>query len=218
MKACLFDLDGVLVDTAKYHYAAWKRLASGLGFCFSESDNERMKGVSRMNSLEILLEVGGFSNLSMEEKWAFATKKNSWYVEYVSQMTPNELLPGVLDFLHEVKAADVKIALVSSSKNSAIVLQRTGISALFDAIIDGNKITHAKPHPEVFLLGAEETGVQPSECVVFEDAAVGIEAAINAGMKSVGVGRPDTLYRSNIVIPNFLNTTWDMIQEKLCAN
>ena len=215
ISACLFDLDGVLVDTAKYHYLAWKRLANQLGFFFSEADNERLKGVSRMDSLQILLEVGGLTHFSSNEKWAMANRKNGWYVEFISRMTPKEILPGALDFLHQVKEAGLKIALGSASKNSTTILQRVGITSLFDAIIDGNKITHAKPHPQVFLIGAEELHVPPSQCLVFEDAAAGIEAAIAAGIKCVGVGNPSILCRANLVIPGFQNLTWESLQREL---
>ena len=214
--ACIFDLDGVLVDTAKYHYLAWKRLAEELGFYFSEADNERLKGVSRMASLDILLEVGGITKLSAQDKLAMADRKNSWYVEYISKMTPEEVLPGALDFLQQVKAAGVKIALGSASKNAGMILQRTNIAPFFDVVIDGSKVSNAKPDPEIFLLGARELGVPPSECIVFEDAAAGIEAAIRAGMKCVGVGKPAILHRATIVIPGFDGITWNklMVQGK----
>jgi len=201
--ACIFDLDGVLVDTAKYHYLAWKRLAEELGFFFSEANNERLKGVSRMASLDILLEVGGITHLSAQDKLTMADRKNRWYVEYISKMTPDEVLPGALDFLQQLKAAGIKIALGSASKNAGMILQRANIAAFFDVVIDGNKISKAKPDPEVFLLGARELGVHPSACIVFEDAVAGIEAAIRAGMKCVGVGDPAILHRATIVIPGF---------------
>ena len=215
LTACLFDLDGVLVDTAKYHYLAWKRLAEELGFYFSETHNERLKGVSRMASLEILLEVGGITNVSAKDKLAMADRKNAWYVEYISKMTPEEILPGVLDFLHELKAAGIKTALGSVSKNVGTILQRVNIGSFFDVVIDGNKINNAKPDPEVFLLGARALGVQPSECIVFEDAAAGIEAAIRAGMKAVGVGDPAILHRAAVVIAGFQNLTWNKLKEQL---
>ena len=211
--ACIFDLDGVLVDTAKYHYLAWKRLAGELGFFFSEADNERLKGVSRMASLDILLEVGGITHIDDKEKQAMADKKNGWYVEYISRMTPDEVLPGVLDFLEEVKGAGIKSAIGSASKNAGLILQRVGMESLFDAVIDGYKISSAKPDPEVFLLGAQALGVPPSQCVVFEDAVAGIEAAIRAGMKSVGVGNPDILHRADMNISGFQHITWREIDD-----
>lgn len=211
IKACLFDLDGVIVDTAKYHYLAWKKLANELGFEFTEKDNERLKGVSRMKSLEILLEIGGltFDEASKEN---LAAKKNAWYVEYISEMDSSEILPGVLNFLNSLKENGIKTALGSVSKNAMTILTNTGITACFDAVIDGTKITNAKPHPEVFLMGAEELGVDPKDCVVFEDAQAGIEAAINAGMYSIGVGSPEVLNKANFVISSFEGMTIDKLK------
>lgn len=211
VKACLFDLDGVIVDTAKYHYLAWKRLANELGFEFTEEDNERLKGVSRMKSLDILLEIGKLS-FDEETKEEMAAKKNAWYVEYISKMDASEILPGVIDFLNSLKENNIKISLGSVSKNAMLILNNVGIVNYFDAVIDGTKITHAKPDPEVFLKGAEELGVKPSECVVFEDAQSGIEAAINAGMRSVGVGSPEILNRANFVISSFEEMTLDRLK------
>ncbi|MEC0368373.1 beta-phosphoglucomutase [Paenibacillus chibensis] len=199
IRACLFDLDGVLVDTAKYHYLAWKRLAEELGFDFTEQDNERLKGVSRMASLDILLGIGGL-NLDEETKLALAEKKNAWYVDYISRMDESEILPGALAFLQELKAEGIRIALGSASKNAMTILNNTHMVPYFDAIIDGTKTASAKPDPEVFLLGAQELKVDPAECVVFEDAEAGIEAAIRAGMRSIGVGSKATLGRADDVV------------------
>jgi beta-phosphoglucomutase len=211
---CIFDLDGVLVDTAKYHYLAWKRLAKELGFDFSEQQNERLKGVSRMASLDILLETGGIKGLSAEEKQDLAAKKNTWYVAYINQMTPDEILPGVLDFLQELKDLHVKTALGSASRNAPLILKRVHLMHFFDAIIDGNTITKAKPDPEVFLLGAQALGMLPDNCVVFEDAEAGVEAALRAGMKCVGVGNPDILHKAMVVIPGFEGVTWNALNDK----
>src|SRR5512145_1160249 len=155
LKGCIFDLDGVIVDTAKYHYLAWKKLAAELGFDFSEEDNEALKGVSRMASLEILLSVGGIEK-STAEKEMLTTRKNNWYVEYISKMTPQEILPGSIDLLKELRVEGILIALGSASKNAGMILDRIGLTELFDAIVDGHKITNAKPNPEVFLRCAEE--------------------------------------------------------------
>jgi beta-phosphoglucomutase len=204
-KGALFDLDGVIVDTAKYHYIAWRELAQRLGFDFSETDNERLKGVSRMASLDILLEVGGRRNdFSNEEKLQMATEKNDNYVRLISRMTPDEVLPGAVTFLNDLRSAGIKIALGSANKNAMTILDNLGLTPLFDAIIDGNKVSKAKPDPEVFLKGAEALGLQPQECVVFEDASAGLDAAIAGGMKCVGIGSPDTLNKANLVI-NGLN-------------
>jgi len=204
-KACIFDLDGVIVDTAKYHYLAWKRLANELGFEFTEKDNERLKGVSRMASLEILLSVGGVKIEDEKVKEELATKKNNWYVEYISQMTKDEILPGVEGFLRLLKDNGIKIAIGSASKNTMTILERIGIKDMFDAIVDGTKIAKAKPDPEVFLKAAEELRVMPEDCCVFEDAVAGIEAAKKAGMKVIGVGDPGILKDADKVIQSFLN-------------
>lgn len=201
IKACLFDLDGVLVDTAKYHYIAWKELADGLGFNFTEQDNERLKGVSRVASLNILLEIGGLE-FSEAEKVLLADKKNNRYVEYISTMDSSEILPGALDFLKECRSEGIKVALGSASKNAMMILNNTGLTPYFDAIIDGTHTTVAKPDPEVFLLGAKALGMAPEHCVVFEDAEAGIEAATRARMISVGIGSPETLGAANIVVPS----------------
>jgi len=199
IKACIFDLDGVIVDTAVYHYKAWKRLANQLGFDFTEEQNEKLKGVSRTRSLELILQWGGISKSPAEQE-ELATLKNTWYVDMISHMTPAEILPGAKEFLLTCRAAGLKTALGSASKNSAMILEKVDIVDLFDAVIDGNKVTKAKPDPEVFLKGAEAVGVSPAECVVFEDAIAGVEAAIAGGMKAVGIGSPDVLGEANLVI------------------
>lgn len=200
MKGAIFDLDGVIVDTAKYHYLAWKRLAEELGFEFRESHNERLKGVSRMRSLEILLEVGGL-RFSEDEKLKLADKKNKWYVEYISRIDESELLRGAREYLVKLKNSGIKIALGSASKNSPIILERLKIAGLFDSVVDGNKVSRAKPDPEVFLTTAKELGLKPSDCVVYEDAEAGIEAARTAGMGTVGIGSRDILKYADIVVP-----------------
>lgn len=199
IKACLFDLDGVVVDTAKYHYLAWKRLANELGFDFTEDDNERLKGVSRMRSLDILLEIGG-KTLSEDEKLAYADKKNVWYREFITKMEPNEILPGAVEYFDELKKAGIKIALGSASKNAVTILDRLEIKHWFDAIIDGTSTQKAKPDPEVFLLGAKAVGVDASECVVFEDAEAGVEAAKAANMKCVGIGDEKILGKADFCV------------------
>ena len=199
-KAGLFDLDGVIVDTAKYHYLAWRNLAHQLGFEFTEKDNQRLKGVSRMRSLEILLEVGGLS-LDAEQKVELAKQKNVEYVAYISQMDQSELLPGAEACLRQLREIGIKVALGSASKNAPTILKRLEIEYLFDAIIDGNKATKAKPDPEVFLLGAQEVNVFPTACIVFEDAEAGLQAAHKAGMYAVGIGHTQDLPSADIVFP-----------------
>lgn len=198
----LFDLDGVLVDTAKYHYLAWKDLANTMGIPFTVEDNERLKGVSRMRSLEIILEIGN-RTLPEEEKGALCAKKNGAYLEYIYKLSQEELLPGVREFLTDAKQRGYKIALGSASKNSMLILERLGIASLFDAIIDGTKVSKAKPDPEVFAKGAEALDLPCESCIVFEDAVAGIQAAHNAGMKAVGVGTRDRLPEADYVISGF---------------
>jgi len=202
IKACIFDLDGVIVDTAKYHFIAWRNIARDLGFEFTEIHNERLKGVSRMRSLEILLEVGGIT-LDEKTKDALAKRKNEEYLEYITKMTPDEILPGTTDFLKDLRKNGILTALGSASKNSMIILKRLNISSMFDVIIDGNKVSKAKPDPEVFLKGAEELKIPPANCIVFEDAGAGVEAAIAAGMKCIGIGNPFILSGADAVIPGF---------------
>jgi beta-phosphoglucomutase len=199
IKACIFDLDGVIVDTAHYHFIAWQRLAKELGITFTEVDNERLKGVSRMRSLEIILEIGGI-HLSNEEMEKLATKKNSWFVEYINAMKANEIFPGVKELLKNLRSNGIKVALASSSKNADTVIRLLDIENLFDAIVDGNMIVNTKPDPEIFLLAARKLGIDPKDCVVFEDAEAGVEAAIAAGMRCVGVGSPEQLGKANEVV------------------
>ncbi|AKQ47579.1 beta-phosphoglucomutase [Rufibacter radiotolerans] len=206
IKACLFDLDGVLVDTAIYHFKAWRQLAQSLGIDFTEHDNERLKGVSRVRSLEIILEIGG-QTLPQEQMLALCEQKNTEYLVDVSKMTPEEILPGVEDFLKALKAEGIKIALGSASKNAQLILERTNLLPYFDAIIDGRHVVNGKPHPEVFLKGAEALGVKPEECVVFEDAVAGVESAKNAGMLCVGVGQPEVLTQTDIVVKDMTEMT-----------
>jgi beta-phosphoglucomutase len=198
-RACIFDLDGVIVDTAKYHFLAWKRLTDDLGILFTEKDNERLKGVSRMASLEIILEIGGMRP-SITAKEEMAALKNKWYVEYISRMTPGDILPGTLEFINELKSQKIKIALGSASRNTPMILDRVGINTVFDAVADGNTVHKAKPDPEVFLKAAGMVGVETARCVVFEDALAGIEAALNAGMFCIGIGEKNVLKNAHLVI------------------
>lgn len=196
----MFDLDGVLVDTARFHYLAWKELADKLGFHFSEEHNERLKGISRMESLRILLEIGRI-NLSDQEKMKYAEEKNEVYLAYVNRMTPADVLPGVTSLLHELRERNIATGLGSASKNARVILEKTGIEPLFDVIVDGTLVTHAKPDPEVFETGARLLQTENSSCVVFEDAVAGIQAAHHAGMKCVGIGSPEILHEADLVFP-----------------
>jgi len=202
IKGCIFDLDGVIVDTAKYHFIAWKALAEKLGIAFTEHDNERLKGVSRMRSLEIILEIGDIS-LSEEDKEHYATEKNELYRSFILKMDKSEILPGVLPFLDELDKAGIPFALGSASKNAHTILKGLDLLGRFAAIVDGNAVTKAKPDPEVFLLGADLLGLTPENCVVFEDAEAGVQAAKRANMYAVGVGDQEILKEADVVISGF---------------
>jgi beta-phosphoglucomutase len=187
IRGFLFDLDGVLVDTAQYHFLAWQRMAAELGIHFGEAENEQLKGVSRAESLNRILAWGGKS-LSDAEKQHWMTLKNEWYLELVRGMPADDYLPGAHEFLRASRAAGIKVALGSASKNAPLILERLGWIPLFDAMVDGNVVTASKPDPEVFLEGARRLGLKPEECVVFEDSEAGVEAARRGGMKVVGIG------------------------------
>lgn len=212
IKACIFDLDGVIVDTAIYHYKAWKRLANSMGFDFTERQNEQLKGVSRVRSLELILGWGGITKTAAEQE-ALATQKNTWYVDMISHMQPDEILPGAREFVQACRDAGIKTALGSASKNSTMILEKINMVSLFDAVIDGNKVSKAKPDPEVFLKGAEAVGVNPAQCVVFEDAIAGIEAALAGGMKAVGIGSADVLGEADLVISGLNEMTLGKLTE-----
>ena len=204
MKGYIFDLDGVLVDTAKYHYIAWKTIAKEFNFELTPQHNEQLKGIGREVSLHQILQWAG-KTLSETDFTDTALRKNKLYLEQISSIDSSELLPGVLNFLQLLKAHHKKIALGSASRNARLVLERTGILPLFDAIVDGTMVSKAKPDPEVFLKAAESLGLPPADCCVFEDAPAGVQAAKSAGMKVIGVGNSEVLKAADTVIPNFLN-------------
>ena len=199
IKACIFDLDGVIVDTAGYHYLAWKRLAKEIGIELTVADNERLKGVSRTRSLDIILELGGVT-MSDHDKEVLADKKNTWFVDYLRQMSPDEIYPGVKDLIAQLRERGIKVALASSSKNARTVVELLKIQNDFDAVVDGAMIIHSKPNPEIFLLAADQMRIAPKDCLVFEDAEAGVDAALAAGMKCVGVGSPSLLGHAHKVI------------------
>ena len=207
-KACIFDLDGVIVDTARYHYAAWKEIARRLGYDFKLNENEALKGVSRSSSLDIIISLAKVE-LSQEEKDQFCEIKNQLYRGYIREMTPKEILPGVVELINALREYGIRIALGSASKNALFILSTVQITHLFDVIIDGNQVSKAKPNPEVFLKGAEALGVQPSSCIVFEDAAKGLEAAKSAQMMAVGIGKENNLPAADLVISGFIDFTLD---------
>ncbi len=186
-KAVIFDLDGVIVSTDGFHYRAWKAMADNEGIYFDETINNRLRGVSRMESLEIILEKAT-KTYTPEEKEAMATAKNDIYRESLVQLTPDDILPGVMDMLTTLRGMGIKLAIGSSSKNTRVILKQIGLGDYFDAVADGNQIKNSKPDPEVFLLAAKLLGIDPADCVVVEDAYAGIDAAKAGGMKAVGVG------------------------------
>ncbi len=197
-KVFLFDLDGVIVDTAKYHYLAWRNLANSLGFDFTEEQNEHLKGVSRVKSLEILLELGNI-NLSEDKIKALLDVKNNEYLEYVNKMTSDEILPGVIRVLDFLDKKGVKYALGSASKNASLILEKVDLLDRFSALVDGNDVSKAKPDPEVFLIGASKLKTAPENCIVVEDAIAGIQAANKAKMLSIGIGCREVLHEANYV-------------------
>ena len=186
IKAVLFDLDGVIVSTDGCHYRAWKRMADEEGIYFDEKINDRLRGVSRMASLEIVLERASRS-YTEEEKVALAARKNDYYRDLIRELTPSDILPGAMENLNELKENGILVAVGSSSKNTPLILRRIGLDAFFDAVSDGNNISRSKPDPEVFLKAAQMLGTDPADCLVVEDADAGIEAGRRGGMKTLSV-------------------------------
>jgi len=183
----IFDLDGVIVTTDEYHYKAWKRMAMDEEIYFDRVINERLRGVSRMQSLEIILERTD-CKYSEEEKARLAERKNNYYIEYINQLSSGDILPGALGLLDQLKKKKVSIAIGSSSRNCNTILEKIGLSSYFDAVVSGNDISRSKPDPEVFLLAAAKLRLDPGRCLVVEDAEAGVTAAIRAGMKVLAVG------------------------------
>ena len=211
-KGFIFDLDGVIVDTAKYHYIAWKKLADQLGFEFTQEHNELLKGVSRKRSLEILLEIGNVE-ASEDQKAYWMEEKNKEYLTYIRKMTAKEILPDVPKILNFLKEEKHPIALGSASKNASEILERVGLLQDFDTLVDGTHVSKAKPDPEVFLIGAEALNVTPANCVVFEDAVAGIEAAKAAGMLAVGIGDKEQLGDADYVFADFTEISEEFIAQ-----
>ena len=207
IRACIFDLDGVIVDTASHHFVAWRQLADELGVPFSEEDNEALKGVSRVDSLEYILNKGGLV-LDAATKVRLMDRKNAHYLELAEQTTPENALPGVVNLIDQLKASGMKVALGSSSKNAEMILTRLKLIERFDALVDGNHITLSKPDPEVFLMGAKALNLAPEQCLVFEDAQSGIDAANTGGFPVIGIGNTDSLSKAAAVIPGFDDVTW----------
>ncbi|RZJ71589.1 beta-phosphoglucomutase [Flavobacterium sp.] len=203
-KAFIFDLDGVIVDTAKYHFLAWQKIAEQLGIEFTPEHNERLKGVSRVRSLEIILELGN-AEASQQDKDKWLKQKNEDYLSYIKNMDRSEILPGVMHVLNYLRENGQPIALGSASKNARIILEKTGILDYFDVIVDGNDVTNAKPDPEVFVRAANELKIANEDSIVFEDSFAGIDAANIAGMTSVGIGEEKVLNKAQYIFPDFVN-------------
>ena len=211
-KGFIFDLDGVIVDTAKYHYLAWKKLANDLGFEFTEEQNEQFKGVSRKRCLEILLDIGNVSfNQNDFDRWMI--EKNEDYLAFITNMDASEILPDVPKVLNLLKENNIPIALGSASKNAKPILEKVGLLPYFDVIVDGNNVTKAKPDPEVFLLAANQLKVQPGNCIVFEDAVAGIQAANAAKMTSIGIGDETVLHEAQFNFNDFTEISPNFIKE-----
>jgi len=201
-KAFIFDLDGVIVDTAKYHYLAWKKIASELGIDFTHEHNELLKGVSRVRSLDIILGLGNVE-ASQEQKDQWLVQKNEEYLTYLVDMDQSEILPGVMKVLAFLKANNQPIALGSASKNARPILEKTGILSYFDVIVDGNDVSNAKPDPEVFLQAAQKLGMTNENSIVFEDSVAGIQAANIAAMTSIGIGEATILNEAKYNFKDF---------------
>ncbi len=201
-KAFIFDLDGVIVDTAKYHYLAWQKIAGELGIEFTPEHNEELKGVSRVRSLDIILNLGKI-NASQQDKDRWLIQKNEDYLGYLVNMDESEILPGVLPVLQYLKEKNQAIALGSASKNARPILEKVNIISYFDAIVDGNDVTNAKPDPEVFVQAAKLLGIPNEDSMVFEDSVAGIQAANIAGMTSIGIGDESILNEAQYNFPDF---------------
>ena len=199
----LFDLDGVIVDTANYHFLAWKKIASNFGFELSKENNEKLKGVSRTKCLNIILELSNF-NLNENSFNYYLKKKNEIYLDYIKNINSENILPGILKTLNYLKEKNIMIGIGSASKNAIFIIEKLKIVPFFDVIVDGNQIVNSKPDPEVFLKGSKALGVLPENCVVFEDSDSGIQAAKAAKMTAIAIGTPDKFSNYDFCFTNFL--------------
>lgn len=210
-KAIIFDLDGVIVDTAKYHYIAWRKIANDLGFDFSKKENEALKGVSRIQSLEFLLEKGNIK-LSQTEKDKLLVAKNEQYLSLISNMDESEMLPGIQNLLSELHKAEIPFALGSASKNARRILDALQLTNLFSAIVDGTDVSKAKPDPEVFVIAARKICFVPKNCIVIEDSKAGIEAANSVKMTSIGIGSEEVLGAADYVLKDTRELTIELLK------
>ncbi|WP_025719696.1 beta-phosphoglucomutase [Paenibacillus sp. 1-18] len=214
MKAVIFDLDGVITDTAEYHFQAWGSLAAALDIPFDREFNEQLKGISRTESLDKILARGNLSDAYSDEgKRELATRKNTEYQRLISALTPADVLPGIKALLAELQDARIGIALASASKNAAFILERLELTRYFDSVVDVTAIRHGKPDPEIFLTGAANLGVQPADCIGIEDAQAGIQAIKGAGMFAVGVGTPSQMQGADVVVATTAELSLNMLEE-----
>jgi beta-phosphoglucomutase len=214
LKAIIFDLDGVITDTAEQHFLAWKKLADDLGAPFDREFNEKLKGVGRMESLELILENGNLqNNYTIEEKMELATQKNEHYKQLIEEITPADILPGINELLHELKENRIKVGLASASKNALTVLDRLAVTEFFETIVDVTTLANGKPDPEIFLKAAELLNVSIENCVGIEDAEAGIQSIKSAGMFAVGVGTPELMAKADIIVQDTSFLTLDFIKK-----
>ncbi|MGP6140294.1 beta-phosphoglucomutase [Jeotgalibaca sp. A127] len=212
LKGVIFDLDGVLTDTAEFHFRAWQDLGEKIDISFDRAFNENLKGISRMDSLDRILEHGGKKDVySIEEKESLAKEKNDDYVELIKEITPADILPGVKKFLDDCREAGLKLGLASASKNGPAILKNLGLTDYFEVVVDPASLTNGKPDPEIFLKGAELLGLDPSECVGVEDAEAGIASINSAGMFSVGVGSPESMKQADLFVEETIELDLDAI-------
>ncbi|MDW5287997.1 beta-phosphoglucomutase [Formosa sp. PL04] len=211
-KGFIFDLDGVIVDTAKYHFLAWKNLANSLGFDFTETQNEQLKGVSRVESLKKILNWGN-TTVTDEKFQELMTLKNTEYLEFINKMDDSEILPDVPRVLDYLKDNRQGVSLGSASKNARVILEKVHILSKFDAIVDGNDVSKAKPDPEVFLNAAKEINIKPEDCIVFEDSVAGVQAANTANMISIGIGSKDVLHEADYIFNDFTEISTEFINK-----
>jgi beta-phosphoglucomutase len=199
IRAFIFDLDGVITDTAEYHYRGWKRLADEEGLSFTREDNEQLRGIPRRESLMLILKDRVYPEEEIQE---MMERKNGYYLQFIKEISPRDLLPGAKELLEEIRAAGLKNALGSASKNAGEVIERLGIQSLFDAISDGHSVERQKPAPDLFLHAAQQLSLSPAECVVVEDAAAGVEAARSGGFRSIGLGPAERVGKADVVFPS----------------
>jgi beta-phosphoglucomutase len=209
IKAVIFDLDGVLVDTARYHDQAWEELATGFGYALTEADRHALKGRSRADSLEYILEQAGWEDADPAQKSRWLQAKNARYLELVEELTPHDAAEGAQDLLRHLREAGIKLALGSASQNATKVLSKIGMEGAFDSVVDGTRTTRSKPDPQVFEMAASDLGLEPKDCIVIEDAQAGIQAALAGGFRTIGLGDPLVLAQAHRVIASLKELSLD---------